>query len=270
MINVYVVNVGQGNMVIVVFPDGYVLAYDCNITNDNEVSVFGFLSTIMPKVGIDVFVNSHRDADHMRGIRKLHDNYPIARIWDSNVSANTGTPEYEQYMELRRQVGFEVVGNGNYLIPHPETRVLNGRRSDLEDPNSQSIVLHINYNDSQVLLAGDTDSLSWAQYIVPEQQGALSSLVLYASHHGSYTFFNPDDSKWQDYTDHLRLMNPAIAIISVGSTNPHGHPHPKSVAYYNAMCSGSEDGTRIYRTDERGHMKVELHGGGRGRICWNL
>lgn len=269
MICVYVVNVGQGNMAVAVFPDNYVIVYDCNITNDNEDSVFRYLSSFMPKNSIDLFVNSHRDADHMRGVRKLHERYPITSIWDSDVSANTGTPEYEQYMRLRREVVSHVVSSGNYLIAHPEVKVLNGKRGEFDDPNSQSIVLTIDYNGSKMLLAGDTDSLSWARYIVPEHQGTLSTLVLYASHHGSYTFFNVDHTKWQDYTDHLRLMNPAIAIISVSATNPHGHPHPKSVGYYNAMCTGCANGTKVFRTDERGHMKVELHGAKSGQISWD-
>ena len=36
MTNAYFVNVGQGNMAVIVFDDGFVMVYDCNITNDNE------------------------------------------------------------------------------------------------------------------------------------------------------------------------------------------------------------------------------------------
>ena len=37
---VHFLNVGQGNMVVVIFPDNEVLVYDCNITQDNEEDVF--------------------------------------------------------------------------------------------------------------------------------------------------------------------------------------------------------------------------------------
>jgi len=73
MTTFHFLNVGQGNMAVGIFPDGKILAYDCNITNENEAEIFTYLQKIMPKNSIDVFVNSHRDADHMRGIKKLHE-----------------------------------------------------------------------------------------------------------------------------------------------------------------------------------------------------
>ena len=72
MITVHFVNVGQGNMAIVVFSDNTTLVYDCNINDDNERLVFAYLANVMPKNSIDVFVNSHREADHMRGVKRLH------------------------------------------------------------------------------------------------------------------------------------------------------------------------------------------------------
>lgn len=57
---------------------------------------------------INVFVNSHRDADHMRGIDIVHQYHPIREIWDSGVpGTTTDTSEYETYMRLRRQIGYK-------------------------------------------------------------------------------------------------------------------------------------------------------------------
>ena len=258
-------------MAVVVFDDGYVIVYDCNITNDNVRAVFAFMTSFMRKNTIDLFVNSHRDADHMRGLRRLHAAYPIGAIWDSEISANTDTAEYRDYMRLRHEIGFHVVASGNYLQHKPNVRILNGRRQGLDDPNSQSIVMHINEGGSSLMLAGDTNSRSWRDYILREYPDSLSSLVLYASHHGSYTFINDNPDADLDYSQHLVRMNPAIALISVGATNPHGHPDSRAVAHYERHCYGTaESGQKVFRTDQHGNMRVAFHGDGTGTLYWGL
>lgn len=270
MVTFHFINVGQGNMAVGIFPDGKILAYDCNITNENEAEVFAYLKKIMPKRSIDVFVNSHRDADHMRGIKKLHAQYPIGALWDSGVSANTSTSEYADYMDFRRTVRHsQEVAHNMYWEAHEKVRIINGKRDGLDDPNSQSIVLHIDYDGSSLLLAGDTSATTWRDYIVPESGSTLGSLVLYASHHGSFTFFNEDRENDEDYTHHLKTINPAIAVISVGATNPHDHPDDEAVTHYENHCYGTvETAQKIFRTDQHGNMKIELFGQGKGRIHW--
>jgi beta-lactamase superfamily II metal-dependent hydrolase len=271
MTTFHFLNVGQGNMAVGIFPDGKILAYDCNITNENEEEIFTYLQKIMPKNSIDVFVNSHRDADHMRGIKKLHERYPVTSLFDSGVSGNTETTEYEEYMDFRRNITdtYEVEPN-QWWTAHPGVKIINGKRDGLEDTNSQSIVLHIDYNGSQLLLAGDSDVVAWRDYIVSEVGDKVKSLVLYASHHGSHAFFNEDPEKNDDFTTHLEYINPAIAIISVGATNPHGHPKEEAISHYENYCYGAENGQKIFRTDQHGNMKIELHGGGTGTIYWGL
>ncbi len=257
-------------MAIGIFPDGKILAYDCNITHENESDVFAYLLKIMPKNSIDIFVNSHRDADHMRGIKKLHAKYPIQCLWDSGVSGNTETPEYKEYMDFRRGVtSYEVTPN-QYWTSHPNVKIINGKREDLNDPNSQSIVLHIDYNGASVLLAGDTCASTWMDYIIPELGAGVKSLVLYASHHGSLSFFNEGGEDEDDYTKHIALINPAITIVSVGA-NPHGHPDNDALIHYENHCYGAANGQKIFRTDQHGNMKLELRGQGNpylGYISW--
>ena len=83
--------VGCGNMTMILFPGGTVWFYDCNITEENESAVFSYLQRVMVEPFITTFVCSHRDADHMRGIKKLHARYPILRIRDAGVPGTTTT-----------------------------------------------------------------------------------------------------------------------------------------------------------------------------------
>ena len=68
---VHFINVGQGNMTLLQLADGKNFLYDCNITNNNEDDVLRYLYKQMRSgTNIDGFICSHRDADHMRGVKK--------------------------------------------------------------------------------------------------------------------------------------------------------------------------------------------------------
>jgi len=268
MIEVHFINVGQGNMVAAIFPDNSIMVYDCNITEDNEGQIFAYLDSIMPKNSIDIFVNSHRDADHMRGIKKLNKKYPVNSVWDSSVSGNTETSEYEEYMDFRNKVKnvYEVKPGQNWK--DGQVKILNGKRDDEEDINAQSIVLHVNNKGASTLLTGDTDAKTWKDYIMPESEEKIISSILLASHHGALTFFDdPRDEKYY-YSSHIRKIDPAMTIISVGD-NAHGHPDKKAVELYEKHSHGSNKGNKIFRTDINGNIRLELNDNGTWTIYQN-
>ena len=107
---VHIIDVGQGNMILLLLEDGTVVLYDCNVTDANASKVLEYLRKVLPKPSIDIFVNSHRDADHMRGVQRVHTVFPLKKVWDSGVTGGTpDSPEYRQYMQFRRNVGFREV-----------------------------------------------------------------------------------------------------------------------------------------------------------------
>lgn len=269
MIDLHFVDVGQGNMTVIIMPDKKVMVYDCNITVEREKQIFNYLKKVLPKNSIDVFVNSHRDADHMRGIKKLNKVYSINTLWDSGVSGNTETDEYKEYMDFRRNVSnvYEVRPGQNWKS-EPNVKILNGKRTNSGDTNEQSIILHINHNGSSTLLAGDTDAKTWKDYIMPESKTKIPCDILLGSHHGSLSFFDdPRDTKFH-YTSHIRQINPDISILSVGK-NSHGHPDKKALEYYEKYSAGSNKGNKIFRTDQNGNIKVTLKGNGKWSIFKN-
>src|SRR6266852_3859038 len=99
---VHFMDVGQGNMTLLQLANGKTFLYDCNLTGDNENAVLDYLAKqIGWGTNIDVFVCSHRDADHMRGVKKVHAQFPIQHIWDSAApGTTTDSTEYKEYMEL--------------------------------------------------------------------------------------------------------------------------------------------------------------------------
>jgi beta-lactamase superfamily II metal-dependent hydrolase len=260
---VHFMDVGQGNMTLLQLADGKIFLYDCNVTEENEDAVLRYLSTeIGDGAEIDVFICSHRDADHMRGVKKIHEKFPILCIWESGDTGTTpDSSEYTDYMDLRRRVGFtEVKARTRYDYGSSRLRVVNSSNDELDV--SKNITL------ASVLLSGDTDALTWKYIRTLYKDSDLSCSLLLGSHHGSITFFDDPNDEDHYYTGHIKAMAPAMTILSVGD-NPHDHPHPKAVKLYEHYSSGSDKGNKLYRTDIQGNIRVVLKDDGGWRLTKN-
>lgn len=158
--DIHLIDVGFGNMVLIRTSTVNVF-YDCNMTGDNAGQVLRYLRRVLgPQSSIDIFVCSHRDADHMRGIEILHSVFPISTIYDSGVTGTTpDSDEYQNYMDLRRRVGYWEVEARTYReYGDTKFRWMNSKYEDYSDPNEQSIVLKLEHEGgSSCLLAGDTN-----------------------------------------------------------------------------------------------------------------
>jgi competence protein ComEC len=260
---IHFIDVGIGNMTLLCFPNNTTYLYDCNVTEDNEDSVLAYLTGAMgARRHIDVFICSHRDADHMRGIGKVHERHPILQIRDPGVpGTTTDTPEYEEYMELRRQLPRSIVDARTFKdVGDVKVRYMNSHDDTLSDPNDQSIVMKLEYAGSSVLLAGDTSLRPWKDRILPYYSDAqIQADILLAPHHGSLTFFDDPSDRYY-YVAHMERIRPDISIISVGP-NVHGLPDSKAVKLYEKHSAGSNKGDKVFTTEQQGNMKVTLAGG---------
>lgn len=263
------IDVGQGNMTLLQLSNGKIFLYDCNVTDENADRVLAYLgSRIGWGTGIDVFVNSHRDADHIRGVKRVHEYFPIQHVWDSGVTGNTtDCTEYLEYMGLRRQVGFSEIAPRKYWdYGNTRLRVLNSKNDDLaDDPNAQGIVMMVvhrdalrNINYHSALLTADTDAVTWKDIRrhYPNDQD-LACTILVASHHGSATFFDDPSDEANYYIGHIRAMSPRMTLVSVGS-NGYGHPDPNALRLYEKHSHGSPQGHKIWRTDRERTMRLDL------------
>lgn len=275
---VHFIDVGQGNMTLLQLDNGTVFLYDCNITDENNDDVLDYVAAqIGEGAAIDVFVCSHRDADHMRGVARLHERFPIQHVWDNGVAGTTtdGT-EYKEYMNLRRVVGFtEVQPCKRWNYGKTRLRVMNSKNDDLpDDGNAQSIVIKVEHLDgnghrSSVMLTGDSDAGTWQSVRQHYDDSDLACSLLLGSHHGSITFFDDPADEKNYYVAHMRAMSPAVTIISVGD-NAHGHPDGKAIELYEKYSTGSKKGNKLLRTDEHGTIRAELKDGGSWSLRWGL
>ena len=152
---IHIFDVGMGNMTLLRFPNGTTFLNDCNVTENNESEVLAYLDKAMlGRKSIEVFICSHRYADHMRGIRKVHEQYQIGKIRDPGVAGTTtAIPEYEEYMNLSREIGFGLFEARTYLdIGEATLRFMNSKDDEdgMVDSNDQSIVLMVVYKGSSL------------------------------------------------------------------------------------------------------------------------
>ena len=273
---VHFIDVGQGNMVLIESDNGKKFVFDCNITNENESRVLNYVShQIGEGTALNAFICSHRDADHMRGVRLLHSRFPIRSVWDSGYTGTTTTSaEYLMYMNLRRTVGSKIIGKRTYFdYGRTRLRMLSAKDSRLaQNPNAQGIVIKVEQRDvamsrdeGSVMLPADSDAETWRYGILKDySKSDVSSDILMAGHHGADSFFDDPNDQYY-YTEHLQAIRPAMTIVSVGP-NGHGHPKAKAIEFYNRYSTGSKQGNKVFRTDRKGTMKLTL----RGRSSWTL
>lgn len=273
---IHFIDVGQGNMVLIQAASGSKFVFDCNITDDNEDRVLDYVADqIGEGKSLNAFICSHRDADHMRGIKKLHARFPIKSIWDSDYpGTTTDSSEYRAYMDLRRNIGSKVIKKETYYdYGRTRFRMLSAKDNRLEsNANAQGIVIKVEQrNDAMdkiegsAMLAADSDAETWRLGILVDySRTVVSSNIMMAAHHGSLSFFDDPNLKYY-YKDHLAAIKPAMTVVSVGP-NSHGHPKETALGFYRDHSTGSNKGNKVFRTDTKGTMKLTLKSGG----GWNL
>ena len=165
---IHFVDVGQGNMVLIETDDGRKLVFDCNVKEDNEARVLNYIAKqIGEGKALHAFICSHRDADHVRGVKKLHARFPIQEVWDSDYpGTTTDSAEYREYMELRRRVGSnEIKKQTRKDFGRTRLRYMSAKDERLPDnANAQGIVIKAEQRD------GGNESCSGKRNVASRQR----------------------------------------------------------------------------------------------------
>ena len=261
-------------MVLIEASNGKYYICDCNVTNDNESRILNYIASVIGSgTSISAFLCTHRDADHMRGIKEIHKYFPVESIWDSgHPGTTTDSSEYLDYMDLRRRVGSqEKKRQTRQDLGMTRLRYLSAKDERLDkNANAQGLVIKIehwnkSYCGSSTILTGDCDAETWRYAIMKDYSSSdVKTSILMAAHHGSITFFDDPADTEHYYTSHMSAINPAMTIVSVGD-NPHGHPDKKALELYEKYSSGSNKGKKVFTTQDKGTMKLTLKDDG-----WSL
>ena len=304
----YLIDCQSGLMNLLIFEDNTVMLFDCNVTDANEQEILSFLKYKKKKKfkaetneyekEIDVFVNSHRDLDHLRGLKKINEKFKIRSIWDSGQSGeNTDNADYNYYMYLRRKLKEE--NPSNLFVPVPSNikiksignadiyclaaeedfreNYVNELRAQAKVQHTNSMVLLINYAGRKILLTGDSDWKSWKEKIVPNFKDKLINYentdILVASHHGSRSFFTDEANEHIDedanpettYLESIQLINPVVTLISCGNYEEYHHPNKEAMKLYKKWTSNEQ----VYTTKKLGTICAIINSSGKFTVVPN-
>jgi competence protein ComEC len=218
-------DVGQGDSLLIVTPDGKTLLVDGGgLGGGPRQSAPEFdigeevVSSALWARGIrhlDAVALSHAHSDHMGGLPAVLRNFHPDELWVGN---NPPSAPYKALLNeaaaLHTRVRTMRAGDA-LTLGTAQIRVLApvpGYTPGKEPSNNDSLVLHVAYDATSVLLEGDAEAPVERDML---GEAGLESTLLKVGHHGSVSSTGPE---------FLSRVAPQWAIISCGLHNRYGHP----------------------------------------------
>lgn len=249
------IDVGQGDSLLLITPEGKTLLVDgggfggipLGIEPDFDIGE-EVVSVALWSRGIrhlDVVALSHAHSDHLGGLPAVLRNFHPDELWVGN---NPRTEAYNALLSEAASLHVRVrsfragdlfafgAAQVHVLAPFPDYQ------PGMEASNNDSLVLHIGYGATSVMLEGDAEA-PIEQAMLGEP--GLGSTLLKVAHHGSITSTQPA---------FLARVAPHWAVISCGLHNHYGHPREEVLEELQTAR------VRTYRTDVNGISCFQLDG----------
>jgi competence protein ComEC len=241
---VTVLDVGQGDAILVEAPSGHVILVDGGPAGPALLNALG--DTLDAGREIDLLVLTHPQQDHVGGLTAVAERYDVgAAVVGGSFSDLPAYHAWRDALATRRTpvtvlAAGDAARAGGLLIEvlSPQAAPVTGSRDDL---NNNSVVLRLTYGDVSFLLTGDLAFEGEAALL--DATGDLRATVLKVGHHGSATSSSPE---------FVSAVQPAVAVISAGADNVLGHPAPSTLLRL--------AGIPIFRTDTNGSIRFQTDG----------
>ena len=255
MLEVTAIDVGQGDSLLLISPEGKTLLIDAGgptgASAQGPTGNFEIGEDVVSPVlwsrnirRLDAIALTHAHSDHMGGMPSILRNFRPRVLW---VGTNPETPAYQALLAEARRLNIPVLAmaaGSSFPFGGTHVEVLApapGYTPGAGATNDDSLVLHVAYGKTSVLLEGDAEASSERQ-MLSEQ---LHSDLLKVGHHGSRTSTIPP---------FLAQVAPRYAVISVAHRNPYGHPK------WDVLRRLQDDHVQTFRTDALGATSFYLNG----------
>jgi competence protein ComEC len=248
------IDVGQGDSILIVTPEGKTLLVDGGGFGGPRPASESFdvgdevVSAALWSRGLrrlDAVALSHAHSDHMGGVPAVLRNFRPAELW---IGDNPSSPDYVALLNEARDLRVMVrsfhagdsfsFGGAQVLAMAPARN----RRPGPAPANNDSLVLHVANGATSVQLEGDAEA-SVEESLLNDPQ--LKSTLLKVGHHGSA---NATSAQF------LARVHPQFAVISCGRRNRFGHPRTETLEKLQAA------GAQTFRTDLMGASCFVLDG----------
>ena len=245
------IDVGQGDSILVVSPEGRTMLIDGGGSIGPVHSEFDFGEDVVAPYlwsrgleHLDVVALTHAHGDHIGGLPRIIEDFRPSELW---VGINPETPALQRlyqtasanHVAIRRHTAGEAWDWGGtnlrVLSPPPDWQ------PKPKHMNDDSLALLVRYGETSALLAGDLEK-QMERFVATESPGAD---LLKVAHHGSATSTTPEL---------LAAVHPRFAVISVGYYNSFEHPRQAVLERLQASQ------VRTYRTDIFGAVTFLLDG----------
>lgn len=288
------IDVGQGDSIVIKFPDGKAMMIDAggryntgHVDEGKKVKdeIIAYVKDVAKISVFDAVLLTHSDADHSDYVDDVIETFEVKKIflpdYDGEIDGEGGSIPTKTFNDVVVAANKEtytdsdgntrkaeviknvdtvnnISGNGYSMISYCRSAEYYDtvKKSSAQALNSVSPISVLTYGNRSVVFTGDAEGKGKndTEHWFIDKKIDIDCDVLKVGHHGSESGTS---------ADFLNYIDPEFAVISAGTGNSYGHPTPSTLdrlaAYRDAIPDGDYDGIKeIYRTDNDGDVVLTI------------